>query len=153
MEDEGIDHPYTFDQNVKSLIGYPTEDAKVPRRRDGKIEFVGVAWAGDDAVEEVEVSTDGGETWENAELFGPGMPGVDTMASWRQFRYMWTPEEEGEYVVCSRATDEHGRAQPRDVAHQDEELETIEDDAYPWEAGGYANNAYWPHRVEVDVDL
>jgi DMSO/TMAO reductase YedYZ molybdopterin-dependent catalytic subunit len=149
------DHPlaYAYDQVTKSVIGYPGEDSTVsPRVSDGRIEIVGVAWAGDDAIEQVEVSTDGGDTWENAELFAPEMAGVDTAGSWQQFRYLWNPEEDGEFTICSRATDEQGRSQPREVAHQDDELETIEDDAFPWNSDGHANNAYWPHRVEVEVE-
>ncbi|WP_394739348.1 sulfite oxidase [Natronococcus roseus] len=150
------EHPlaYAYDQVTKSVIGYPGEDSTVsPRAADGRVEIVGVAWAGDDSIEQVEISTDGGESWENAELFTPEMEGIDTTGSWQQFRYLWNPEEEGEYVICSRATDEQGRSQPREVAHQDDELETIEEDAFPWNADGHANNAYWPHRVEIDVDL
>ncbi|WIV66418.1 molybdopterin-dependent oxidoreductase [Natrialbaceae archaeon AArc-T1-2] len=144
---------YAWDMLAKSVIGYPGEgDTVTPRTSDGQVEITGVAWAGDNEIEQVEVSTDGGETWDTAELFGPAMPGVDTTASWVQFRYMWTPDDDGEYTIVSRATDDQGRSQPRDVAHQDDELETVEDDAFPWEAGGYGNNAYWPHRVEVDVE-
>jgi DMSO/TMAO reductase YedYZ molybdopterin-dependent catalytic subunit len=145
---------YLYDQLVKSVIGYPGEGATVsPRVADGQIEIVGVAWAGEDTVEEIEVSTDGGDSWENAELFGPGLNGVDDSTAWRQFRYLWTPEEDGEYTLLSRATDDQGRSQPLELAHEDDGLDTIEDDAYPWNADGHGTNAIWPHRVEIEVEL
>ncbi|XVH33173.1 sulfite oxidase (plasmid) [Haloferacaceae archaeon DSL9] len=150
MEASGeVDHPpYIYDQLTKSLIGYPCGDRPVsPREQDGMIEIVGVAWAGDDAVERVEVSFDEGDTWETAELFGPDMGA----GGWRQFRYLWDAEP-GEYTIVSRATDEHGRTQPRDVATADEGLLTIENDLFPWNQDGYCCNAYLPDGVTVTVE-
>ncbi|MFP8952843.1 sulfite oxidase [Natrialbaceae archaeon A-arb3/5] len=140
--------PYIYDQNVKSIIGYPGEDATVsPREQDGNIEVIGVAWAGDDHVEQIEVSPDGGENWEEAEFFGPDLGS----SGWRQFRYVWDAEP-GDHFLVSRATDEHGRTQPREIADPEAELLTVEDDMFPYEAGGYLCNAYEPHGVEVTVE-
>lgn len=143
-----VDHaPYLYDQFIKSIIGYPGENATISSRdQDGRIEVVGVAWAGDDRVERVELSVDGGETWADAELVGEDLGPY----AWRQFRYCWDAEP-GEYALVSRATDEHGRSQPRDVAHADEELVTVENGRFPWNQGGYGNNAYLPHAVDVTV--
>lgn len=142
--------PYIYDQLVKSLIGYPGIDSTVsPRDADGMIEVTGVAWAGDDAVEQVEISADGGETWENAEFFGED----NGPYAWRQFRYMWEPEESGDYTLVSRATDENSRTQPRDISDIEDGQLTIEDDSFPYEMGGYCNNSYEPHGVDVTVEL
>lgn len=98
-----VEHPYTFDATVMSVIGTPSRESPVTLRADDTIEVRGVAWADDDAVEQVEVSTDGGETWSGAELFGPAYDGA-----WRLYRYDWDTEP-GTHVLMSRAKDELGR--------------------------------------------
>lgn len=141
-------YPYVYDQTVKSLIGYPGEDATVtPREADGNVEVLGVAWAGDDRVERVEVSTDGGETWERARFLGPDRG----PAAWRRFRYLWDADP-GEYTLYSRATDEAGRTQPREVAAPGSGLDAIRNDEFPWNRGGYASNAYRELGIDVRVE-
>ncbi len=50
----------------------------------------GAAWAGENAVEKVEVSTDGGKTWQPAEL------GHKAPLAWTFWRYKWaTPKGQG----------------------------------------------------------
>lgn len=139
-----VEHPYTYDQNVKSVIGFPDDGDTVAPREDGMIEVLGVAWAGDDAVDRIEISTDDGETWTDAEFFGP-----EYRNAWRLFRYPWNADP-GSYTLVSRATDEHGRRQPARISRPDEEWDAL-DDAYPWNERGYAANAYLPHAVDVEV--
>ncbi|HTE69313.1 MAG TPA: molybdopterin-dependent oxidoreductase [Actinomycetes bacterium] len=76
----------------------------------------------------VEVSTDGGGSWQPAQL-GPRQ----SPWSWVGWSLVWeaTP---GSHQLCSRATDEAGNTQP---LHP------------PWNDGGYANNAV--QRVAVTV--
>jgi hypothetical protein len=143
-----IDNAYMYDQLEKSLIGYPGDGATVSPSPTGSIEVIGVAWAGDDAVETVELSADGGETWDEAEFFGP----VDSPNGWRQFRYVWENPGTGEQTLHSRATDERGYTQPAQIAEQSAQLRGIEDDMYPWDQGGYGNNAYVPHGVSFTVE-
>ena len=69
----------------------------------------GVAWAGEDSVSRVEVSTDGGATWSDATLMGPQAP-----YSWTLWEYLWEAESPGEYTVQVRATSSRGRVQPAD---------------------------------------
>lgn len=161
LRSERIEHPYAFDQNVMSVIGSPTGEEPID---SGKTEIHGVAWAGDDAIERVEISTDvrksfalssqseargasddGGETWEEAELFGP-----EYSCAWRLFRYMWDAPE-GIHTLVSRATDEHGRVQPARISDPKEFAEALENGEYPWNGGGYGANAYLPNAVEVEV--
>lgn len=142
IESDEIDHPYTFDENVKSTIGSPEDGETVAPRKDGTVEVVGVAWAGDDEVTAIELSTDGGGSWEEGSFFGPHYD-----CAWRLFRYVWEPSP-GTYTLVSRATDDRGRRQPARIARPDEDR----DDAYPWNEGGYAENAYLPHAVEVTVE-
>jgi DMSO/TMAO reductase YedYZ molybdopterin-dependent catalytic subunit len=65
----------------------------------------GVAWAPHRGIEKVEVSTDGGETWNTARL--AKQLAEDT---WRQYVYDWiaTP---GDYTIQVRATDGTGETQ------------------------------------------
>ncbi|WP_137291643.1 sulfite oxidase [Natronorubrum halophilum] len=140
-----VEHPYTFDANVMSVIGTPSGESPVPLETTDAVDIRGVAWAGDDAVDRVEISTDGGETWNAAELFGPAYAG-----SWRLFRYEWVAEP-GEYVLLSRATDELGRRQPSRISGPDAWRDALDDDEFPWNEGGYAANAYEPNGVTVEL--
>lgn len=73
--------------------------------------IAGVAWAGDRGVSRVEVSTDGGRTWTDAELRAP----VGSLA-WRQWALRWTPAEAGDVEVMCRATDGRGDVQTASLA-------------------------------------
>ena len=145
LESGDVEHPYTFDQNVMSLIGSPSGEATV-RPRGGAVEILGVAWAGDDRVTRVEISTDGGERWEEASMFGP-----DYDCAWRLFRYTWDADA-GTHTLCSRATDERGRTQPPAISDPEDWETALDDGEYPWNEGGYAANAYEPNAVEVTVE-
>lgn len=89
----------------------------------------GRAWSGKAEIEGVDVSTDGGETWAEAELAAGSLG----RWAWRGWRFVWqaTP---GEYELCCRARDTAGNVQPADPL---------------WNLGGYANNAV--QRVAVTV--
>ena len=99
------------------------------RRLDaGSCRLEGRAWSGWAPIVRVEVSTDGGATWDDAEL---GEPLGER--AWRGWSFAWdaTP---GSHVVSSRATDAAGNAQPVEP---------------PWNLKGYANNEI--ERVPVTV--
>jgi hypothetical protein len=67
----------------------------------------GVAWAGEDQVSRVQVSTDGGATWRNATLLG-----LQAGYSWTMWEYLWEAESPGEHTILVRATSAQGRTQP-----------------------------------------
>src|SRR5215217_1286949 len=71
----------------------------------GKNPIGGIAWAPHRGIEKVEVSTDGGETWNTAQL--AKQLAEDT---WRQYVYDWdaTP---GDHTIQVRATDGNGETQ------------------------------------------
>jgi DMSO/TMAO reductase YedYZ molybdopterin-dependent catalytic subunit len=73
----------------------------------GTIRLFGIAWAGDHAVDRVEVSTDGGQTWSAAELIG-----LRVAYSWTLWEYLWEVAVPGEYSLLSRAVSTDGRVQP-----------------------------------------
>jgi DMSO/TMAO reductase YedYZ molybdopterin-dependent catalytic subunit len=74
---------------------------------DSRVEVAGHAYAGTRGVDRVEVSTDGGATWTEAELSTP-LPGEDV---WRQWVYRYDPPDESHEVVV-RAVDGTGTVQP-----------------------------------------
>jgi len=67
----------------------------------------GVAWAGERAVAEVEVSVDCGSSWQRAQLLGPRVP-----YSWRLWEYRWEVAEPGSYTLLARAIADDGQMQP-----------------------------------------
>ena len=71
----------------------------------GKIPVGGIAWAPHRGIERVEVSTDGGETWNKASL--ASQLDIDT---WRQYVYEWDAKP-GDYTLQVRATDGEGEIQ------------------------------------------
>ncbi len=71
----------------------------------GTIPVGGVAWAPHRGISRVEVSTDDGETWNEARL--AEQLDVDT---WRQYVYQWDARP-GEYTLKVRATDGEGETQ------------------------------------------
>ena len=95
----------------------------------GECVLRGRAWAGTSEVAAVEVSTDGGSTWVEADL----EPDVLGRWAWRGWTYRWSAEP-GEHELCCRARDVDGDEQPLDPV---------------WNVGGYANNAV--QRVTVTV--
>lgn len=89
---------------VKSTLTHPQDQAKIGLK---PTTIRGFAWAGEQRIERVEVSTDGGARWEDAKLSKQNLP-----FAWRLFSVEWTPPQRGYYTILSRATDSAGRVQP-----------------------------------------
>jgi sulfite oxidase len=113
------------DLNVKSVIATPIEHAQ-----PGRVRVQGAAWSNSSPVAKVEVSTDGGKTWERARLEAPA-----TQYGWRLWRFDWKPAE-GEYKLLSRATNKAGQTQP--LTQQ-------------WNPSGYLWNVAEPVSVTVST--
>jgi DMSO/TMAO reductase YedYZ molybdopterin-dependent catalytic subunit len=96
-----------------AIVGPMEVKAEIIRPRGGDTlgmggnRFFGVAWAGEDAVSRVEVSIDGGVTWNDATLMGP-----QAAYSWTLWEYLWEAESPGDYTLLVRATSSRGRVQP-----------------------------------------
>jgi len=103
---------------VKSLITRPT-DGQVLAAAPSVI--AGLAFAGERTVRAVEVSVDGGRTWQPAKL-DPSKG----LGSWQRWQLPWTPAP-GRYRLLSRATDDKGVTQPERPA---------------WNPGGYLWNGW-----------
>lgn len=89
---------------VKSEILRPRPDEVLGI---GTNRVFGVAWAGEEAVARVEVSTDGGRVWNLAEMIGPR-----ARYSWSLWEYLWEVAEPGAYTLLARATATDGQVQP-----------------------------------------
>jgi DMSO/TMAO reductase YedYZ molybdopterin-dependent catalytic subunit len=66
----------------------------------------GIAFANTSGVEKLEVSTDNGATWHDAELTPGPSPRV-----WTEWRHQWQQSDPGSYVIRARVTDGEGRRQ------------------------------------------
>ncbi|HST09840.1 MAG TPA: sulfite oxidase [Terriglobales bacterium] len=118
-------HPVTV-LNVKSIITAPLEGSNAQSR---VLTIKGVGWAGEAEVTRVDVSTDGGTSWQAAEL------GKDhARYAWRLFEYKWKAPRAGDFTILSRATDSQGRTQPTTPV---------------WNPSGYLNNAIDQVKVHV----
>lgn len=73
----------------------------------GTNRIFGVAWAGEEPLASVELSTDGGRTWNPAQLVGPR-----AAYSWTMWEYLWEVATPGDYSIVARATSWSGVVQP-----------------------------------------
>jgi DMSO/TMAO reductase YedYZ molybdopterin-dependent catalytic subunit len=108
--------------------GVPDFMTRTRHLEPGSVTLTGRAWSGQGSVERVEVSTDGGASFDAAVLKPPGGP-----HAWRGWNFDWDAAP-GEHVISSRATDSAGNTQPLEP---------------PWNLKGYANNAV--ERIAVVV--
>src|SRR5436853_919093 len=72
----------------------------------GESSIAGIAFAGDRGISKVEVSTDGGATWEQAEI----KPALSSF-TWALWHKRWTPQQAGKHRLVVRATDGRGNLQ------------------------------------------
>lgn len=89
---------------VKSLITEPTDGEALDR---GEILVRGIAWAGENKLKKVDVSTDGGLTWDEAHIIRFPEP-----YGWTQWEFRWKVSEAGVFALMVRATDGRGNTQP-----------------------------------------
>jgi sulfite oxidase len=118
-------HPLTA-LSVKSVIAGPADGATL---KAGKLSVHGAAWAGEADIAKVEVSTDGGASW------NPAILGHDQAHyAWRLWSFRWKATKSGDYAILSRATDSQGRTQPPTPV---------------WNPSGYLYNATDQVKVHV----
>lgn len=109
---------YTFERRTAAgaqtaIVGPMVVKSEIVRPRQGDVLGVGtnrvfgVAWAGEEAVAAVEVSTDSGRSWSAAELMGP-----QARYSWTMWEYLWEVAQPGDYTLLARAKSTSGRLQP-----------------------------------------
>jgi sulfane dehydrogenase subunit SoxC len=129
-EEPGV--PVTL-MRVRSLMippGIPDFFTRTRLVRRGHVELRGRAWSGRSPIVQVELSADGGASWNDAELESQSQT-----HAWQGWRFEWDATQPGRYELCCRATDAAGNRQPTDAF---------------WTARGMGNNGV--HRVAVIVD-
>jgi sulfite dehydrogenase len=119
--------PSVQEMSVKSWINAPTPDSGTLKA--GMAQIHGVAFGGMTAVKGVEVSVDGGKTWQAARLVGPDMGKY----AWRQF-VLQARLPAGSHTLASRATDMAGNTQPESRGENQ---------------SGYNNTSWMDHAVVV----
>jgi DMSO/TMAO reductase YedYZ molybdopterin-dependent catalytic subunit len=96
------------EMQVKAEIARPAEGEIVAANTSVCVR--GAAWACDAEITRVELSTDGGATWNQGRLAGESKPNA-----WRFWEFNWkTPSSPGTQTLIARATDSLGRTQPVD---------------------------------------
>jgi DMSO/TMAO reductase YedYZ molybdopterin-dependent catalytic subunit len=89
----------------KAVITSPALDDVL--KAGGEHTITGMAWAGERPVGKVELSADGGKTWQPADL-GPKAAFI-----WTGWRFRWTaPRTPGPVKLVARCTDDQGNTQP-----------------------------------------
>jgi sulfane dehydrogenase subunit SoxC len=104
MRPDGKSRWFQVEFGPFSVITRPSGGQRLPSR--GFYEITGLAWSGGGAIRRVEVSTDGGKTWKDAELQQAGHRKAHT-----RFGLAWNWNGE-EVLLQSRSTDEKGEVQP-----------------------------------------
>ena len=115
---------------IKSIIAQPADGALLVLPSEGAITVRGASWAGESAVERVEISTDEGRSWHLATL-----DSEHARYAWRLWHFEWRPDRPGKYAIFSRATDRSGRAQPMTSR---------------WNPGGYLWNGVDKVHVQIE---
>jgi DMSO/TMAO reductase YedYZ molybdopterin-dependent catalytic subunit len=116
------------EMQVKAEIACPEEGEIVPA--NSCVCVRGAAWACDAEIRKVELTTDGGATWNDAKLIGES-----NVNAWRLWEFNWqTPSQPGKQTLMARAIDSLDRTQP--VSHDPDR-------------GTYMINHLLPIEVEV----
>ena len=117
------------EMQVKAEIARPIQGETVAANTNFLVH--GAAWACDAEIMKVELSTDGGSTWNDANL-----KGESHLNAWRLWEFNWkTPSSPGTQTLIARAIDSRGRTQP---VHRDPDC------------GTYMINHLLPIEVEVE---
>ena len=102
---DGTSRKWTWEMDAKSVVTSPSPQSPITHG-PGPLVIAGLAWSGRGAITRVDVSKDGGKTWETARLAKPG----ETRALTRF--YLDTEWDGGEMLLQSRAMDDTGYVQP-----------------------------------------
>ena len=116
----------TSERQLQSVVDDPFNGAKITGEN-----FVITGWAiaNQVGVRKVEISTDGGKTWDDTDLFSnPNPPLV-----WAFWKYVWMKPEKGSHTIQVRATDRNGNLQ---TSH---------------EAGEWPSGATGYHEITLEV--
>jgi DMSO/TMAO reductase YedYZ molybdopterin-dependent catalytic subunit len=114
---------------VRSIITSPANGTTFGKEvREVKLR--GAAWAGDLTVRRVDISTDFGATWQQAQLSAPKNP-----YDWQRWTATVKLPSEGYYEIWTRGTDSRGVMQPHIAGN--------------WNPQGYGGNPM--HRIAIRI--
>jgi hypothetical protein len=113
---------------LKSVITQPLNDETLPC---APVTILGAAYGGGSDIGGVDVSVDGGCTWNPADIIGP----VERYA-WRQWQYLWEVKDKGDYRILARASGNDGSQQPLNAR---------------WNVLGYGNNGVREHGISLHI--
>lgn len=102
---DGRARQFSLEMDAKSVITFPSGDMRLPR--PGYYTISGLAWSGRGRIQSVEVSIDGGRSWQPAQLDTAPEPVCTVRFS---LPWLWDGKPA---VLQSRCTDETGYVQPR----------------------------------------
>ena len=111
-------------QAIKSALALPWP----AELKTGRQMIRGYAQSPHAPIAKVEWSTDGGQTWQEAQLLDPLIK-----YAWARFEFQWEAQA-GEHTIITLATDEAGNTQPDNI---------------PFNEKGYLFNQPLPHPVKV----
>lgn len=131
QESNWTDLPMVY---TECRIDHPP-DGKVPR--EGMV-LTGIAYAGLRGVSRVEVSTDSGTTWSEAELQPPLGP-----LTWRLWSLYWRPSSPGFHRVMARAYDGEGLPQEEEASGPGADV--------PGAEGVIVTGSAGIHKLNLDV--
>jgi sulfite oxidase len=118
------------ENKVNSIISWPGKGEII---KPGQYIIKGIAWTGGNrTVQKVQVSTDNGTNWSDAQLTSP----EHKPYTWTFWEFTWNISQPGHYSVLARAVDSLGNMQPKHAA---------------WNAKGYSNNSI--HKIDVVVPV
>lgn len=103
--EDGTSRKWTWVMDAKSVVTSPSPQAPITHG-PGPLVITGMAWSGNGRITRVDVSKDGGMTWETARLAAPG---EDKALTRFYLDTTWNGEE---MLLQSRAIDETGYVQP-----------------------------------------
>ena len=103
--EDGTSRKWTWVMDAKSVVTSPSPQSPITHG-PGPLVITGLAWSGRGAIERVDVSIDGGKTWQTARL---GAQGVKNALSRFYLDIDW---DGSEMLLQSRAMDSTGYVQP-----------------------------------------
>jgi sulfane dehydrogenase subunit SoxC len=102
---EGKWRQFSMVMECKSVITSPSGGMAL-KHGPGAYEIQGFAWSGNGTIKHVDITTDGGKTWQEARLEDPVLDRCLT-----RFRFLWNWDG-GPAKIASRAVDSTGYVQP-----------------------------------------
>jgi len=116
---EFVDHEYLgfweqqgwsndAERQLRAVVDDPLNGARI---KGGNFIITGYALAHASGVSRVEISTDDGHTWQQAQIFSNPSP-----VTWAFWKFVWMNPPKGKHTVRVRATDGNGRLQTAERA-------------------------------------